>query len=187
MSFLKRVTALSAILWLSACSDKSLQWHEEVKLQSGQVIVLKRTAKTKSFGEMGGPGGCENEGMTMLVVQPQAPDNHPPLWDARFVPMLLDRDPTTGQWFVVATFYSCTSWYDLGRPALPYTEFRLTDGRWVQGALTAALIGREANLLTSIRASGEPDHTLASKAGVMSDSRIAPKYKSVVSSWKTSC
>jgi hypothetical protein len=178
--------ALVAIVALAACGNRDLAWNEEVRLSSGETILVKRTAKSKPFGEIGGPGGWENERMTLQIINVQKPDN-PPVWDARFVPLLLDRDVTSGQWFVVATFYSCQSWYDLGRPALPYTEFRVRDGHWVQGKLTAALIGREGNMLTSIRSSGEPDHTLASKAAVMSEPKIAPEYKRIVDKWRTTC
>lgn len=169
-----------------ACGENRLEWKEEVKLQSGDVIVVQRTAKTRPFGEVGGSGGWENEGMTMQIIQPAHPDN-PPLWDARFVPLLFDREANNGQWFVVATFFSCQSWYELGRPALPYTEFRLTSGLWVQGPLNPSLLGREGNMLTSIKASGERDLTLQSKEDRMNDPRIAPKYKRILAEWKTTC
>jgi hypothetical protein len=171
---------------LASCGKSSLEWTEEIRLQSGKVVLAKRTAKTKPFGEVGGAGGWENEGMTLQIIQPQSPDNPPP-WQARFVPLLFDQDASTGQWFLVATFYSCQSWYELGRPALPYTEFRLIKGEWVQGPLSASLIGREANMLTSIRSSGEPNHTLASKAAIMDNPRIAPSYGRILSEWKTGC
>lgn len=171
---------------LAVCANNKIEWTEEVLLQSGETIVVERTATTKPFGEIGGPGGWENEGMTMRVIQPQRPDN-PPTWDARFVPLLFDRDPETNQWFVVATFYSCTSWYDLGRPALPYTEYRLKDGKWVQGSLTQSLIGRKANMLTNISSKGEPNHTVTSKGAVMSDPRVVLKAKEIVATWRTSC
>ena len=149
MNRARRVLSALLMAIVVGCGDSELAWTEEVRLSGGETIVVKRTAKTKPYGELGGPGGWENEGMTLQIVKPQTPDN-PLIWDARFVPLLFDRDSATGQWFIVATFYSCQSWYDLGRPALPYTEFRFRDGRWVQGPLTAALIGREGNMLTSI-------------------------------------
>ncbi len=186
MNRARRVLSALLMAIVVGCGDSELAWTEEVRLSGGETIVVKRTAKTKPYGELGGPGGWENEGMTLQIVKPQTPDN-PLIWDARFVPLLFDRDSATGQWFIVATFYSCQSWYDLGRPALPYTEFRFRDGRWVQGPLTAALIGREGNMLTSIRSSGEPNHTLASKEAVMSEPKIDPSYKRVVDNWRTGC
>lgn len=179
-----RASLLFIAVSLAACGR--IEWKEEVKLQNGETIVVERTAKTKAFGEVGGPGGWENEGMTLRIVHPQRPDN-PPQWEGRFVPLLLDRDAASGQWFLVATFFSCQSWYDLGRPALPYTEYRLRDGRWVQGPLSADLIGRGANMFTSISSTGQSDVTLAGKEADLRDPRIGDKYRRIIPSWKTTC
>lgn len=178
--------ALFCALLLSGCGRSQIEWKEEVKLQSGEVIVVKRTAKSRDFGEIGGPGGWENEGMTVQIIQPLKPDN-PPVWNAKFVPLVFDRDPGTNEWFMVATFVSCTSWYELGRPKLPYTEFRLKDGQWRQLALSPHLIGREGNMLTTIRSTGEPDHTLSSKAYINNNPAISPEYKRVVDNWTSGC
>lgn len=186
---MNRRTVLVAIvvtLVLSGCGKSNISWTEEVQINSGEIFTVKRTAKTKDFGQIGGTGGWENEGMSVEIITPIRP-GYPGPWNAKFVPLVFDRDPETNEWFMVATFYSCTSWYDLGRPKLPYTEFRFKNGQWVQQALSEEFIGREANMLTNIRSSGEPDHTLASKRQGMSDTRIAPKYLNVVSSWQTNC
>ena len=79
--FASAAGALFCALFLSACGKSQIEWKEEVKLQSGEVIVVKRTAKSKDFGEIGGPGGWENEGMTVQIIQPVKSDN-PPIWDA---------------------------------------------------------------------------------------------------------
>ena len=160
---------------------------EKVLLSDGRVIEVQRTAKIRPFGEVGGPGGWENEGMTLKIVDPIREDD-PPEWSAKFVPLVFDRDPQSKEWFVVATFYSCESWYSLGRPKLPYTEFRLRQGKWTQQALSTEHIGRKGNMLTRIRSSGEPNHTLESKARIDEESlSTAPEYKRVVERWKTTC
>lgn len=171
---------------LSGCGPKKLAWTEEVKLQSGEVLKTRRTALARPYGQIGGTGGWENEGMTVEVVAP-VNTGYPGPWSAKFVPLLLDRDPDTSEWFMVATFYSCTSWYDLGRPKLPYTEFRYRNGQWVQQALSEKLIGREGNMFTGMRYSGEPNHTLASKGLLDSNPKIAPKYLRIVTNWQTNC
>jgi hypothetical protein len=179
--------ALLLVSLLTSCGNSQIAWKEQVELQSGEVITVKRTAKTKDFGEVGGPGGWENEGMTVQIVQPLKADD-PPVWDAKFVPLVFDREPGTNEWFIVATFISCSSWYELGRPKLPYTEFRLKDGRWRQQPLSPQLIGRDANMLTHISSTDQRDHTLASKASVLAEHpAIAPEYKKVVNKWATSC
>ena len=176
-------------LTLTACDSgpKLLAWQEEVQLKSGDVITVKRTAKSKSFGEIGGPGGWENEGMALVIEKPKKPDD-PPIWDFPFVPVVFDRDDNTKEWFMVATFYSCQSWYDLGRPKLPYTEYRLKNGVWQKVELSTSVIGMKANMLTGIRSGGEPPLIdMTSKRQRMSDPRIAKKYSQIVSTWSTGC
>lgn len=181
-SFAILYTPILAFL-LSSCGQSSLSWTEEIKLQSGEVIVVQRTAKTKDFGEVGGPGGWENEGMTLEILKPKKPDN-PVKWDFPFVPLIYDYDAQNKEWFVVATFYSCKSWYALGKPSLPYTEFRLKGDHWVMQPLTPALIGREGNVLTTISKKGEPNHTLESKAKINANPAIDQSYKHVVAKWR---
>lgn len=177
---------LLALCLLAACGPKKLAWTEEVQLQSGEVLLTRRTALAEPFGQIGGTGGWENEGMTVEIVAPVKPDNPGP-WSAKFVPLVFDRDPDTREWFMVATFYSCASWNGLGRPKLPYTEFRFRNGQWLQQALSERFIGRVGNMLTDIRSGGEPNHTLVSKQLLMSDTRIAPKYLRVLATWQTNC
>lgn len=183
--FVLKAFVVSMIIGAAACVQSNLQWQEEVQLASGEVLVVQRVVKGVSpMGEVGGPGGWDSEGMTVAVLSPARADN-PPVWEGPFVPLLFDRDAQTGQWFMVATFYSCESWYALGKPKLPYTEYRLKDGRWQQQSLTPSLIGRKANMLTNIHSTGEENHTLASKA--KSVSRAAPEYQEIVSTWSTGC
>lgn len=177
---------------LVACGNSRMEWNEQVKLQSGEVIVLARTAKFSENSVAGGGGGSFNKGMTLQIVQPARPDN-PSLWDARFVPIVLDRDPQTNEWFIVATFFHCDSWYDLGRPKLPYTEYRYRNGQWRQQPLTKRWIGRGANVLPTdpsdqrAIAEGGPVLTVERKDQILSNPAIDPTYKSVVGNWTTSC
>jgi hypothetical protein len=171
---------------VAGCGKSNISWKEEVLLANAEVIVVQRTAKTKAFGEIGGPGGWENEGMTVEIVKPLFADK-PPVWNFPYVPLIFDRDTESKQWFMVATFYSCESWYELGRPRLPYVEFKVENGAWKKHQLSPSLIGRRANMLTSIRSSGEPDHTIATKTVVGSDPQIAPKFQKILNKWSTGC
>ena len=171
-------------------SDKQLKFREEVQLKSGEIIEVERKLRMRAFGEIGGPGGADAAWNSMAIID-SGVQKHIPEWrsEAGLVPMLLDRDPLTGEWFVVATFYSCDAWYRLGRPKLPYAEFRLRDGRWQQQlGLTTALIGRESNVLVHINNSKElSQHTLATKEERNSDARIAREYRSIIGKWSTAC
>ena len=176
-------------LMLGGCGDPHMEWKEQVKLQSGEVIVVERTAKFSENWVAGGGGGSINKGMTLQVVQPSKSDN-PGVWDARFVPIVLDRDPETQEWFLVATFFHCDSWYELGRPRLPYTEYRFRNRRWVQQPLTQKWIGRDANVLPadlSDRAAIEtkPTMTVERKEGILNDPAISPEFKRIVDRWPT--
>jgi len=180
-------TILTVLFFMGVAGcAKQLQWNEEVKLQNGEVVVVTRTAKAKPFGEIGGPGGWENKGMTLMINTPIEPNN-PPIWAERLVPVLFDRDPASNEWIVVATVITCTDWYDLGRPALPYAEFRTKNGQWSKQELSRELIGRDGNLFTSIHSTGESDHTLVEKDQLKVDPSISPQYKRIVPEWKSNC
>jgi hypothetical protein len=125
-------------------------------------------------------------GMTLEIKTPKRPDN-PPMWSNSFIPLVFDRDAKTQQWFMVATFDTCQKWEALGKPKLPYTEYRVQNGQWVQQALSPELIGREGNMLTSINSGGEKDLTIEEKAKRMSDMAIVKKAKRVVNEWRTGC
>jgi len=170
---------------LMACDSgpKLISWQEEVELKSGEIIRVNRTAKSKSFGEWGGPGGWENEGMTLQIVTHSKADN-PPLWDAKFVPVVFDRDEKTKEWFIVATFYSCESWYALGRPKLPYTEYRVKNGAWQQVALSPSVIGLTSNMVTDISSGGEPPLIeIIAKRERMATAGSVKEFNSIISEW----
>ena len=184
------MAALLMGLMLGGCGDPHMEWKEQVKLQSGEVIVVERTAKFSENWVAGGGGGSINKGMTLQVVQPSKSDN-PGVWDARFVPIILDRDPETQEWFLVATFFHCDSWYELGRPRLPYTEYRFRNRRWVQQPLTQKWIGRDANVLPAdlsnraAIAETKPTMTVERKEGILNDPAISPEFKRIVDRWPT--
>ena len=176
---------LLVALLLTGCGKVDISWIEDVALQDGTLLVMKRGAQGKKLGEIGGSGGWETTQMTLEIESPKVTTN-PPIWSERWVPMLLDYDAQTKEWFVVATFYTCTDWYDLGRPKLPYVKYRAKGGHWEQVPLSAELFGRKANLLTGPRSGGEPKRvTIEEKT--QRESGAAKEYKQIVASWYTGC
>ena len=179
-------------LWF-VVSDPRMSWREEVQLKSGEVIVIKRTAKFSENWIAGGGGGSFNRGMTIEFDSPNKPDN-PTIWSGLYVPILLDRDPDTNEWTVVATFIHCDSWYDIGRPKLPYTQYQYRGGQWVQQAMDAKWIGRNGNAIApdlfdkkAINFSG-PIFTLSAKEKRLQDRPgISPEYKKIVAKWSSGC
>ena len=182
---LKLLTLLVLAGVLTACGRVDVTWREQVRLASGEIIVVARTAQGKRMGEIGGPGGWGATRMTLAIDQPKVAAN-PPAWSERWVPMLFDYDPDAKEWFLVATFYLCTDWYDLGRPKLPYVQYRARDGRWEQVPLDPKLFGRQANLLTGVNAGGEPA-MVSVEAKERRDSGADKTYRQIVDLWPTSC
>lgn len=183
------VVVTAALAAYCLLRDNSLHFKEEVQLASGEIIQVDRTFKTDAFSELGGPGGWEAKFNSMVIIKPVRADN-PPMWqsDAGLIPVLFDQDSQTKEWVVVTTFYSCEAWYQLGRPKLPYAEFRLRNGQWLSVPFSPLHIGRAANVLTTISNKKElPLHTLTTKRERMSDPRTAEKYLKIVDRWTTGC
>jgi hypothetical protein len=104
------------------------------------------------------------------------------------VPILLDRDPASREWAIVATFFHCDTWYALGRPKLPYTEFRFRQGQWVQQDLSSQWVGRVANVLAYDGSERFDYLDLKRKQAIVEERpAIAPEYKKVVDQWGTGC
>lgn len=181
--FAKWISIILGVGVLTSCGQVDLQWSEEVELADGQVMVVKRAAKGEKQGELGGPGGWEQTEMS-LAVEKAAEGMQFPIWRTAYVPILLDYQESEETWSVVATFYYCQGWYDLGRPKLPYVEYQSKDGGpWAIVPLEQRLIGRETNLLTGPRAGGEPAFlSLRDKKG--RDDNAADRFRRIVASWR---
>lgn len=179
-------TALLASATQTACGPSKIEWREEVQLASGEVVHVRRTAKLKENRIAGGGGGSFNEGMTVEITQPLKRDN-PGVWSARFVPVIFDRDPVTKEWTMVATFFHCSSWNELGRPKLPYTEYRYRDNQWIQQPLSPQWIGKPANMFTGMTPDWSKDLTVVEKAGRLNDPMVDPSFRSVSSKWQHGC
>lgn len=178
--------AIVFIGMLTACGEVNLKWSEEVQLEDGQVIVIKRTAKGEKQGELGGPGGWEEKEMT-ITLEKGGEGMHFPVWQTAYVPILLDYQAAEKTWSVVATFYYCEGWYNLNRPKLPYVQYQSKDGGpWTVVPLEERLIGRKTNLLTGPRSGGEPPFlSLEDKKG--RGSRAGRKFRKILATWHTNC
>lgn len=188
---MKKILAASFLLLIitliSACAPKQYVWEEEVQLQSGEVITVRRTISFKEYQPAGGGGGSDILNSTLDVISPQHPSNpgtwsHPP-----FLPLVFDQDPDSHQWYIVATFYMCNTWYEMGRPKLPYAEFHYENGQWTQTPLSEKYIGKDGNMLVPNQADATRNHTLISKRQLMHEPGISARHKRVISTWKPNC
>jgi hypothetical protein len=171
---------------LTACDAVNLKWSEEVQLNDGQVIVIKRTAKGEKQGELGGPGGWKEKEMT-ITLDKGGEGMQFPSWQTAYVPILLDYQAVEKTWSVVATFYYCGGWYNLNRPKLPYVQYQSKDGgAWIVVPLEERLIGRKTNLLTGPRSGGEPPFlSLEEKKG--RGDNASDRFRWIIESWHTTC
>jgi hypothetical protein len=107
----------------------------------------------------------------------------PPKWRENFVPVLIDYDRATETWSVVASFYFCSTWYELGKPPLPYVEYRSRrGGAWERVLLDPKFLGREGNVFTGMSARGESGLLQVDEKKVRSRSTYEPLRK-IVSEW----
>jgi len=183
----RMVGALLLGLACVSCSDPLYRWKEEVQLPDGAVLVVERTIRFRDYTPIGGSGGgADVTASTLELLTPM--ENAPPLWSAPpLLPMLLDRDPVTGEWFIVSTFFMCSVWYDLGKPALPYVEYRLRNGKWMRAPLSQQLIGRDANVLVPAEADVKSDQSLETKRLLGESRAIGRKYRQIIADWQTNC
>jgi hypothetical protein len=183
---MSQMVAILTLGTLSACGQVDLKWSEEVQLEDGPVIVVKRAAQGEIRREIGGPGGWKPTEITIDFSSINM-GKRPPNWKAAYVPVLLDYQTPDEKWSVVATFAYCDGWYDLGRPALPYIEYQsIRGGNWQIIPLEQRLIGRATNLLSGMRSGGEPPYiSLQDKKS--RDRKAADKYRQILSIWRTTC
>ncbi|MBR7794251.1 hypothetical protein KDM87_16770 [Undibacterium sp. FT147W] len=179
------IVGLGSVIACYFMSDHYLRFTEEVQLASGELIAVDRKFKTEALGEIGGPGGWDAKFNSMVIIRPLR-DGNPPIWQSEIglIPILFDQDTGTKEWFVVTTFYMCDAWRKIGKPKLPYAEFRLRNGQWQQVDLSPQHIGRPANILTRISNKAElAYHTINTKIERMSAQGIAPRFNKITEEW----
>ncbi len=180
---------LFALLISYLAMETKINFEEEVELSSGQIIVAERSFRALPLKEIGGPGGWKPT-YASFQVRPSSGASYPPKWesDRGLVPILFDVDKATNEWIMVTTFFMCEQWYELGRPMLPYAEYRFRSGAWRMVRLSPELVGRKSNLFAGMKYSGEASFlTRDEKARRDANIKIAKEYLSIVAKWSTSC
>jgi hypothetical protein len=137
-------------LFLAVACEKAprhavLEWIEPVKLEAGSTVEIRR--HVEMWHERASAGGFSSSPVyksSSIELEPASPEF--PIWDAPLVPLVLDKDPVSGEWLIVASANSCDFWGRNGKPTLPYWTFRLRKGVWYRDATPQFLIGRVANL-----------------------------------------
>ena len=159
-----------------------LHFKEEIQLSSGEMIVVDRRFILSSMGGIGGTGGWESNFNSMEIIKPKHKDN-PAIWqtEEELIPVLMDRDPKTKEWFVLSSTFSCAQIRKMGKPKAPYVEDRWRNGKWQRIALSPEHMGRDTNIYTGMRSGGEFwKVTWEAKVEENKDGRIAPMYKNII-------
>ncbi len=164
-------------------------FREEVQLSSGEVVVVNRQFESRVLGGIGHASGWTPTYQSLELTNPRNGLN-PALWEstAGVFPLIFDRDPASGEWFLLASISTCESWKAVGEPKLPYAEFRFRGGLWEMVDFSPRWVGREANVLTALNSDGEPKLVkLAFKAEKMGDLRNIEYSVRIVDSWQNNC
>lgn len=133
-------------------------WREQVMLSSGDMITLQRRATGDAFG-MKQPTAWKVERMHIQILDAHGQPAAVPLWESRTFPIYLDFDRGSQSWIIVSEIVDCGLMYELGKPRLPYLQHvaRKGAGSWAETPVDAKYFGKEVNLLTIPRSSGEPE------------------------------
>jgi hypothetical protein len=184
---LRLILLCTLVLTMGGCSRISESWKEEVRLSDGRLIVVKRTAKGTITRDIAMRAtGWKPKETTLRIAQVDGAAG-PPVWRSFLIPVVMDYDPASSTWSVVATYMWCSTWYDMGRPTSPYVQYISVGGEaWRVVPLQPALVGMRANLLTHIRPTGESG-LVREQYKEMLWRTSSDKYKSISTSWKTSC
>ena len=136
---------------------KETTWKEEVQLQDGTRIWVRRTVFGKAHQDMmNGPGRGEYRvSAYRLEVVDSAGLPPPPVWESKWFHIIIDRDKE-GTWYVVVTPVNTKGWYDIS-PKYRYAQFKSKNGRWYQVDIDKNLDARNSNLSPYIRIGKMPE------------------------------
>ena len=136
--------------------DVDVGWSEEVRLADGSSITVSRRALGNSFGQ---PGSRPQDWLPSEFVLDTPPSTLSPAssrpWRSPFRPIVLDRDASSGSWYLIAEPLTCAQWHTMGKPAPPHVFYVHGPGGWEQKPMDAKYIGQPANLLVAPRFIGE--------------------------------
>jgi hypothetical protein len=176
------------IFWTHANGPTERKWMEDVVLDDGSTIVVKRTVKFNETNALG--GGAHNTIEKEATISFTGTLASLPTWSQALMGMVMYRDATkNGQWVVVATTTTCPVWNARGEPRPPYWEFRLTSAGWQEVPLSAASIGRPTNLhkgYNSLDELFDPQHVTPSDR-LLYDRDASPEYRSIQANAQWNC
>jgi hypothetical protein len=174
---------LMAVIPLTACSQmKTITWKEEVKLLSGQVIVVERSEDFRQvYAGGGGPGWLfqyERIRTTLPRIKGEI------AWEGRLTPLALDAS-ADGSIYLVAVVAEAAGRKEYALPdGINHVAFRYSgNNKWQRVPISTVPSEFRPNFLASTHGlfieqrSTTKSVDLALKATVDSDPRIASRYR----------
>lgn len=182
-------TVLMAALVLIACSPSGpvqRAWTEDVLLEDGSTIVVKRTVSFNETNSWSGDAYNAVETDATISFTGELAGLQP--WRAPLMALVMYRDKATNEWVVVATTTSGDLWRQRGKPCPIYWEYRLNQQSWREVPLSAVSIGRPVNLLHRYQDKLKSDHiSISDREALESDQMIGKEFKRVVTKEKSDC
>jgi hypothetical protein len=131
------------MLALTGCT-KTVEWTEQVRLSDGSTVRVHSSSKNEVTTEIGGPSSAFPVEVKLRLLEQSPPA---PQWVDQLEPILLERDPQTREFVLIATSVDERVWSKRGKPAMPYWQFRLTANGWREEVLSDFVFGKRTNLL----------------------------------------
>jgi hypothetical protein len=172
-----------AIIWLVGChvgapEPETRAWTEDVLLDGGKTIQVKRTVTFNETNSMSGDAYNAVESDATLAFTGEL--SQLPIWRQPLMALVLYQDKSTEEWVIVAKTSSCHIWDTRGKPKPPYWEFRSTNRGWLENPLSQASVGRPANLLRRYQKELQTTHiTVATRRQLESSSSMARSYREI--------
>ena len=176
------------MLMIAACGflSESRSWTEDVQLDDGSMIVIKRYVRFETSNSWAGDVPVSSDRRATLRFTGDLSDL--PTWDVPLIPMVLYQDASTKEWIIVARSNRCEVWIARGTPFPPYWEYHLTAGQWRQRALSDTSKGRPTNLLIDYLRENLPQHiSVEHKKASFVDSNFTEAYRRVVPDIRRHC
>jgi hypothetical protein len=184
------IVALAVISSCGLRSHADLRWTEPVALQSGGTVQIRRHVELWHHRALGGGFSSAKQFKTSSIEFADG-GGKIPIWDAPMVPIVLDKDPATNEWIVVAGSDGCDMWVRNGRPRPPYWAFRLRNGQWYRDAIPESFLGRSANLLVEFDVTDDSDEIdkqiAARKLSQAQSPRHPQQYGSIEGAYEKGC
>ncbi len=182
-------TVMIFVLSLAACGNPkpiTRSWTEDVLLEDGSTIVVKRSAtfdETNSWS-----GDAYNAVERDATIAFTGALSNLTAWRAALMAIVMYRDSATSEWVIVAMTTSSRVWRARGSPCPEYWEFRLSGKGWHETPLSASSIGREANLLHRYQDPLPHSHiTVADRETLESDPYIVKSFRKILDAEESKC